>query len=712
MGLKKTKTLSPVTSRLIRVLSKPRKRALTYSQLLNSILIPGEDKLVLQKQLEQIWSKGIIADPISGRNSGYLTGTIRGNRRGFAFLKPDLSGKEDVHIKARHLKGAFHKDRVLVKLSDNSRGRREEGEVALILQRGSSRLLGTLERKGKRCYVVPDERCLTQPVEVSAKGLEKARSGEKVVVKIDHWAETGRKMQGRVVERIGPADSSQTEQRSIRYKFNLPGEFPKAIFKELEKLPGEDRIGPIAREQKRQDLRNLFTVTIDGESAKDFDDAVSLEENGSIPGRYLLGVHIADVSFYVREGGSLDKEAFNRGTSVYLIDETIPMLPPLLSEQLCSLQAGRERLAISVLMEVDLEGELFGYRFFPSIIEVKKRLTYRQVQTYLENSGTTGAGRGILGRLRNMDRLAAALKNRRLQRGTLDLDLPEAEIKLDSRGFPVEINRRNLGRAESLIEEFMILCNEVIAGYFNRKDLPGLYRVHAIPEEEKIKAFMETISFLGYRLPGRPDQITQLQLNRLLQSSKGKKEEKIIKYLLLRSLPQARYSADNQGHFGLASRCYTHFTAPIRRYPDLVIHRLLGEYGRGEKISAKRLTSLRSHLPMIAQHSSEQERVAMEAERASEDLAKALYMENKLGEEFTGVISGVTNFGMFVELDNTVEGMIPLSDLEDDYYVYMEKQASLVGERRRKIYRLGDEVRIKVVRTSRQEGNVTFSLVE
>lgn len=711
MGLKKIKTSPPLASRLRLVLSKPRKRALTYNQLLDSILSPGENKQALQQQLEKILSEGFMADPGSRWGSGYLTGTIQGNRRGFAFLKPDLPGKEDIYIKARHLKGAVHKDRVLVQLCKHRRGSREEGEVALILQRGSSRLVGTLERKGKRYYVVPDERRLVQPVEVPAKGLGKTRSGEKVVVKVDHWAEEGRQAQGRVVERIGPADSSQTEQRSIRYKFNLPGEFPAAVLRELEKLPGEEQIITIAQEQNRQDLRELFTVTIDGESAKDFDDAVSLEEEAS-PGRYLLGVHIADVSFYVREGGHLDKEALNRGTSVYLIDQAIPMLPPLLSEQLCSLQAGKERLAITVLMEVNLEGEMFGCRFFPSIIEVKQRLTYRQVQTYLE-CGDPGEGRDkLLERLRNMDRLAGALKKRRLQRGALDLDLPEAEIKLDSRGYPVSIERRNLGRAESLIEEFMILCNESIAGYFNRKKLPGIYRVHAVPEEEKMKAFMETISFLGYRLPGRPDQVTQLHLNQLLQSSQGKKEERLIKYLLLRSLPQARYSAANEGHFGLASRCYTHFTAPIRRYPDLIVHRLLGEYGQTGKASAKRLAGLRSRLPVIAQHSSERERVAMEAERASEDLAKALYMESKLGEEFAGIISGVTNFGMFVELDNTVEGMIPLSDLDDDYYVYMEKQASLVGERRRKVYRLGDEVRVKVVRTSRLEGNVTFNLVE
>ncbi|HHX87961.1 MAG TPA: ribonuclease R [Firmicutes bacterium] len=710
MGLKKAKTPEQLKSRLIRTLSKPRKRALNYNQLLGLVLSPGESKQALQQRLEEIFAEGYLADPGSARGIGYLTGIIQGNRRGFAFLKPDLPGKEDIYIKARHLKGAVHKDRVLVQLCKNRRGRREEGEVALILQRGNSRLVGTLERKGKRCYVVPDERRLSRPVEVSAKGLGKTHSGEKVLVKIDHWADGGRQIQGRVVERIGPADSSQTEQKSIRYKYNLPGDFPKAVSRELERLPGEDQIRGIAREQQRQDLRDLFTVTIDGESAKDFDDAISFEVLA--PQRYQLGVHIADVSFYVRENGPLDKEAFSRGTSVYLIDQTIPMLPPLLSEQLCSLQAGKERLAATVLMEVNPEGELLGYHFFPSIIKVKQRLTYRQVQSYLEGGASGGGREELLERLKGMDQLAAALKKRRLQRGALDLDLPEAEIKLDSQGYPVSIERRNLGRAESLIEEFMILCNEVIAGHFNRKKLPGLYRVHAVPEEEKMKAFMEIISFLGYRLPAKPDQVTQRHLNQLLLSSQGKKEERLIKYLLLRSLPQACYRAANEGHFGLASRCYTHFTAPIRRYPDLIVHRLLSGYGRSGKISAERLANLRTRLPVIAQRSSERERVAMEAERASEDLAKALFMENKLGEEFNGIVSGVTNFGMFVELDNTVEGMIPLSDLDDDYYVYVEKQASLVGERRRKVFRLGDQVRVKVVRTSRLDGNVTFSLVE
>ena len=361
MGLKKTKTSEQLKSRLIRTLSKPRKRALNYNQLLDLILLPGESKQDLQQRLEEIFAEGYLADPGSRRGTGYLTGTIQGNRRGFAFLKPDLPGKEDIYIKARHLNGAVHKDRVLVYLFKNSRGRREEGEVVLILQRGSSRLVGTLQRKGKRCYVVPDERRLSRPVEVPAKGLGKTRSGEKVLVKIDHWAEEGRQIQGRVVERIGPADSSQTEQRSIRYKFNLPGDFPKAVSKELERLPGEDQIRAIAREQQRQDLRDLFTVTIDGESAKDFDDAVSFEVY--LPGAIGWGSYRRCLVL-CRENGPLDKEAFNRGTSVYLIDQAIPMLPPLLSEQLCSLQAGKERLAVTVLMEVNPEGELLGYRFF------------------------------------------------------------------------------------------------------------------------------------------------------------------------------------------------------------------------------------------------------------------------------------------------------------------------------------------------------------
>ena len=695
----------------MRTLSRPRKRALTYDQLVNSIILPGEDRSALKQQLGKLLSRGFIAASGTKRGASYITGTIQGNRRGFAFLKPDLSGREDIYIKARHLRGAVHRDRVLVRLGKNSRGRREEGEVTSILKRGSNRLVGTLERKGRRCYVVPDERCLPQAVEVSARDLKGTYSGEKVAVKIDHWGEAGQKIQGRVVEKLGPADSIQAHQKSIRYKFNLPGEFPKEVIKELKSLPGEDRIGEIAREQGRRDLRDLFTVTIDGETARDFDDAISLEK-GPAPGRYQLGVHIADVSFYIREGGPLDKEAYNRGCSIYLVDRALPMLPPLLSEQLCSLQAGKERLALTVLMDINQEGKLFGYRYFPSVIKVKQRLTYRQVQSYLENSGYSRGREKIMERISNMDRLAGALRERRLQRGALDLDLPEAEIKLDRRGYPISIERRNQGRAESLIEEFMILCNEAIAAHFNQKKLPGLYRAHGVPEEEKIKAFKEAISFLGYQLPGKPGQITQHQLNQLLARSKGQKEERLLKYLLLRSLAQARYSAANEGHFGLASPCYTHFTAPIRRYPDLMVHRLLSEYGLAANISAKRRSFLQSRLPEIARHSSERERLAMEAERADEDLAKALYMENKIGEEFSGIISGITNFGMFVELENTVEGMIPLSDLDDDYYVYMEKQASLIGKRRRKIYRMGDEVRVRVERTSRRDGNITFSLVK
>lgn len=694
------------------LLRESGQRSLSIEQLVQALGLKGQESKILVRELEQMQADGLILKTARGRYGlprrlDCLTGVLQGNRRGFAFLRPD-GGGEDVYISPRNLNDAVHGDKVVIRLASGMRHRRREGEVIEILHRGHSRLVGTLERYGKRYYVIPDDQRLCREIEVSV-GKNLAKRGDKVVLELDDWSRGRKPPQGKVVERLGRAGTAQAEQLSLHRKYGLPVEFPTAVMEEAERFQ-EDTIDKGASEKERRDLRHLPMVTIDGETARDFDDAVSLEtlEDGSL----RLGVHIADVSYYVRAGKPLDREALNRATSTYLADQVIHMLPPRLSEDLCSLKAGRDRLALSVFMRLSAEGELAGYDFTPSVIRVTERLNYPQVEAILEgNKGERSLAHPYLGEmLKEMDRLAAELRRRRLDRGALDLDLPEASIILDDGGNPVDIERRLLGRAESLIEEFMILANETVAGYLFKNTIPCLYRIHTIPTAEKLAALKETLFLLGFEAGIRQKELKPADLKKLLARSSGKPAERLVRYLMLRSLPQARYSAENEGHFGLASPCYCHFTSPIRRYPDLVVHRILKESLAGNGLKEGRLARYKARLPAIAQQASERERTALEAERASEEQMKARYMEDKIGEVYPGIINGVAGFGIFVELENTVEGMIPIGELGDDYYVYQEKQAALVGERTRKTYRLGDCLTVEVVRVNVADGKITFAL--
>ncbi len=713
MKRKKNNSFPELQDKIVQVLEGHRLRSLTLRQLSAALGLREDEKALLAGQLKEMLARGLLIK--TGRDRyglprrhDCITGVLAGSRRGYAFLRPD-SGDEDIFIKPGALKSAVHGDRVMVRIiSPGGRRRKPEGEVVAILKRGCERLIGTLERRGKSYYVIPDDSRFGRAVTLT-RGLKEARRGEKVIVKIDSWQKGHRLSHGHLVERIGRPGAPGTEQLLFDRRHDLPGEFPPRILKELNGLPREEAIPQIASEEKRADLRNLFMVTIDGERARDFDDAVSLE---MLPeGGYRLGVHIADVSHYVREGKAIDREALERGTSTYLVDRAVHMLPPLLSENLCSLKAGEDRLAVSVLLDLTAAGDLGSYRFLPSIVRVARRLTYPQVEAYLageEELDGDGANPGEM--LEQMGRLAALLRQKRLRRGALDLDIPEPQFILNEDGNVTGVERHRPGRSESLIEEFMILANEVVAAHFAREQLPLIYRIHAVPEEEKLAALREILLRLGNQTAAGLREFKPHHLKLLLERSRGEAAEVLIRYLVLRSLPQARYSTVNEGHFGLASRFYCHFTAPIRRYPDLVVHRLLKESLAPGGITEKRRALLQSRLPEIAAHASEREREAMEAERASEDIKKAEFMEGKLGEVFPGIINGVTSFGLFVELENTVEGMIPLSELDDDYYVYQENAAAVVGERSRKAYRLGDPVRVRVIRVDSAAGKITFSL--
>jgi len=714
--MKKRKNVSvKLRSKIESLLKDHKQESLTLPQILDALEMQKHDKTILLDELKTMEKEGLVVKTGGGRYGlperlGYLTGVLQGNRRGFAFLRPDRQS-DDIYISSGNLKDAAHGDRVVVRLDQKRGRRRREGTVIGILKRGRRRLVGTLYRDKKKYYVTPDDQRFPGDVQVSLKGLKRVESGDKVIVEVEEWVHGKLPSRGRVVEHIGAPGSIQTERLTFKHRFELPGDHPPPVLKEVEALPAEEEISSLVEQHGRRDLRHLKMVTIDDETARDFDDAVSLEELDS--GGFRLGVHIADVSHYVREGKPIDREALKRGTSIYLVDRVIHMLPPALSENLCSLQAEKDRLAVSVLMDLDLKGELTAARFFPSLIKVSERLTYQQVEAYFsgEKNRKVFKDASIPKMLDKMDRLAGLLGQRRVDRGTLDLDLPEARIEVDEEGIPLSIEKRSMGRSESLIEEFMIYCNEAVAEYLSGKKMPCIYRVHAIPTEEKLSLLRETLTLMGIEAAKNIKVLKPKHLQGLLERTRGEKTEKLVRYLVLRSLPQAVYSAANEGHFGLASGCYCHFTSPIRRYPDLVVHRILKQQVSAGGFSGERVKRLQKRLPAIAQQSSERERAAVEAERASIEIKKAQYMEQKIGEEFDGIINGVANFGIFVELENTVEGMIPVGELGDDYFIYNEKTASMIGERTRKTYRLGDSIRIRVVRASREEGKITFAPV-
>lgn len=693
-------------------LKKNRQNALSVNQILEGLTLREQDRPILLNVIKKMQDDGALIKSEQGRfglpeKLGLLTGILRGNRKGFAFLVSEQN-TDDVYISATNLNNAAHGDRVIVRVEEQ-KGRRREGIVVDIIERGRNRHIGTLHRDRKRFFVIPDDSRFSGAVQVALADLNKAKPGEKVVVEIDKWARGNRPARGVIAERIGLPGSPRTDRLTFKYRFDLPGDFPPAVLKILEELPGEELIARAVGEEGRADLRQLPMVTIDDQSARDFDDAVSLE----LPedGIYRLGVHIADVSHYVRQGKALDREAIKRGTSTYLVERVIHMLPPLLSENLCSLQADRDRLALSVIMDIDRTGELLDAKYTASVIRVTERLTYQQVEAYFQGEGPKPAFRtgGITELLDRMKELSGILRKRRMERGALDLDLPEARIEVDDQGVPLAITKRAMGQSESLIEEFMVYCNEAVAGYLFKRKLPCIYRVHTLPTVEKLAVLRETLSMMGVGALAKQKVLKPNHLKQLLEQTRGDKAERLVRYLVLRSLPQAQYSAVNEGHFGLASACYCHFTSPIRRYPDLVVHRVLKQQLAPGGLTSGEVKRLRARLPEIALHCSERERAAVEAERASLEMKKAQYMEQKIGEVFSGIINGVTNFGLFVELENTVEGLIPISELKDDYYFYNEKAASLTGERNRKSYRLGDQIDIVVRSVDREEGKVAFT---
>lgn len=686
-------------------------RPLTEEELLDVFAIKTRGLRKFQALLREMELEGLVYVTRAARyglpeKMNLEVGRLQGNAKGFGFViaeKPDLS---DVYVSAANMNGAMHNDRVVVRLVPGRIGsaRRREGEVVKVLQRGNPTLSGTLHRTKGAGYVVLDEKRVPYDVVVNSGKLGAAKNGDKVIVEITDWPSARRGPSGNVVEVLGREGDPGVDILALCRRYGLPDEFPPKVQQEAEAVPAE--ISP-ANLDGREDLRDWTIFTIDGDDAKDLDDAVSLIRVR--PHLFRLGVHIADVSYYVREGSFLDREAAQRGTSFYLPDRVIPMLPQRLSNGICSLHPRVDRLTMSVTMDINGNGEIVDYRVFPSVIRTVERMTYTNVRRILrdEDEELIRRYKAMVPTLKDMEELALILRERRFRRGAIDFNLPEAKVILDDEGRVSEIRRVERSIAEQMIEEFMLITNETVARHFFRLEVPFLYRVHEKPDEEKLASLQALLQTMGYAIPGFP-KVRPGALQSVLAQVVGRTEERMINAVTLRSMKQARYSPDHAGHYGLAAKDYSHFTSPIRRYPDLMIHRIIREVLTTGALDPQRVQQLQAGLPETAKHSSEQERLAMEAEREAVDIKKVQFMQDKLGEEFNGFISVVTSFGIFVELENTVEGLITMTNLTDDYYEYEEKNYRLVGQRTRRIFRLGDPIRIKVARANTEDRKVEF----
>jgi ribonuclease R len=637
-----------------------------------------------------------------------VVGRLQGHERGFGFMIPDDDNLKDVFIPADSLNGAMNNDRVVIRLNKKTVGdKKPEGEVIKIINRANINVVGTFESSRSFGFVTPDNTRLAGDIFIPKDEFNDAKSGQKVVVEIVKYAEKRRNAEGRVIEIIGNKGEPGTDILSIIKSYNLSETFPDDVMQQAENTSErvtEDMI------KGRTDLRQLRMVTIDGEDAKDLDDAVSLE---ILPnGNYRLGVHIADVSHYVTEGSPLDKEALKRGTSVYLVDRVIPMLPRNLSNGICSLNPRVDRLSFTVMIEIDSHGKTVSHDIFDSVINIDERMTYKNVHKILVHKDAELMQKYdyLVDDFKKMEELALILRAKRFSRGAIDFDFDEAKIILDDQGKPIEVRRYETTIANKIIEEFMLVCNETVAEHFFWANSPFVYRVHEDPDIEKIEAFNEFVHNFGFSLKG-VNKIHPKAFQDLLEKVKGTKEERIISTVMLRSMQKARYSNINNSHFGLAAKYYSHFTSPIRRYPDLIIHRIMKEQIKG-RMSETRENYLNSKLPEITKQCSDRERGAEEAERETEDLKKVEYMKQHEGETFKAIISNVTSFGMFVELDNTIEGLIHMSNMEDDYYIFNEKQYCLIGERTRKIYRIGEDIEVKLIKADLASRKMDFTIVE
>ncbi len=700
---------------LIQWMKQPSYTPSTVHELQRALHIEGADDFKhFVKLLVEMEQKGDIVRSRANRyglpeKMNFMRGRFIGHAKGFGFVVPETEGMDDIFIPPTETNGAMNGDTVLVRVSEQSTGDRREGEITRIVERKTSTVVGTFKGMDGYSYVVPDEKKMPMDILIKKGHTLGAMEGHKVLVEITEWPTEIRSATGIVTKVLGHKNDPGVDILSIVHKHDITVDFPEEVLQQANAIPdkvlGEQLEG-------RQDYRNELTVTIDGDDAKDLDDAIAVKKTEE--GMYQLTVHISDVSYYVTEGSPMDVEAYDRGTSVYLTDRVIPMLPHKLSNGICSLNPDVDRLTMTCEMTIDATGTIVDHQIYESVIRSDERMTYKDVYHILEHEDPSLMQKyeRVVPMLFHMKELAHILRTKRQARGSIDFNFKESKIIVDDKGWPIDIEVIERTVSERLIEEFMLAANETIAEHFHWLNVPFMYRIHENPKEARLEHFFEFLTSFGLSMKGGQQSVHPRALQQLLEEIEGTPEEPIISMMLLRSMQQAKYLDANLGHFGLSTEYYTHFTAPIRRYPDLIVHRLIRNYLIEGKIGPKATKKIAAKLPEIAEHTSARERRAVDAERDTESLKKAQFMLDKVGEQFEGIVSSVTNFGIFVELDNTVEGLIHVREMKDDYYRFDERAMMMIGERTAKQYRLGDVVEVVVTNVEPEEGNIDFAFVD
>ena len=638
-----------------------------------------------------------------------IKGVFRGNEKGFGFVKID-GQDEEIYISRGNTKDAVNGDEVLIKIiNDTVEGNRKEGKIVKTINHKRNEIVGTFTKRKNFGFVVPDDREFNTDIFISKKSFNKAKNNQKVVVKITKFPQGNKSAEGEITEIIGGINEAGVDMLSLIKEYNLPYEFPDEVILEAKKV--ENKITK-KELQNRLDLRSKNIFTIDGEDAKDLDDAIYVTklENGN----YELGVSIADVSHYVAENSKLDQEAIIRGTSIYMLDRVIPMLPKELSNGICSLNANEDRLCLSVISEITPDGEIVSSDIRKAVINVKERMSYADVQKILygKNKKVLKRYEKYIEDFKLMEELAKILKQKREGAGSLDLDIPESKVILDKNGFAIDIEKYKIYFANEIIEQFMLTANEIVAEKFYWLEAPFIYRVHEEPDTEKVNALNKFLFNFGYKIKSNKEKVYPKAFAEVLEKVKGREEEMVVSNLILRTLKVARYESENKGHFGIASKYYCHFTSPIRRYPDLFIHRIISKYIDNSYIlNEKNLEKYKEQATKYSQTSSEREKIAQKVEREAIAIKKAEYMQNKIGKEYEGIVSGITAFGMFVELENTVEGLIKFEDLGNEYFIYNDENKTLIGENSKKIYKIGEKIRIKVIYANKQLRRINFKAI-
>lgn len=671
--------------------------------------VSKEDRPELKNILDELIMEGKISLSKKGRylaQGNVLTGRFQCTQRGFGFVIIE-DEENDIFISEKDANGAFNNDSVEVVITNDSKeGKRREGKIVKIIERANSNMVGTYDKSANYGFVIPDNQKFSRDIFIAGKNSLGAVSGHKVVVHVLDFGEEGRNPEGEIVKIIGHINDPGTDIMSIVEGYEIPMEFPIEVMDQIENLP--DEINQ-ADTEGRLDCRSWQTVTIDGEDAKDLDDAITLTEENGI---YKLGVHIADVSHYVTEKSPLDVEALKRGTSVYLVDRVIPMLPHKLSNGICSLNQQTDRLALSCIMDINDKGEIIDHKICETVINVDRRMSYTAVNKVItdKDEETTNEYSELVPMFFRMEKLAAILRKKRHKRGSIDFEFPESKIILNDKGVPIDIKEYDRNAATKLIEEFMLIANETVAEDYFWQEIPFLYRTHDNPDPEKIQTLGTFINNFGFAIKVTNDSIHPKELQKLLEKIEGTSQEALISRLTLRSMKRAQYTVESTGHFGLAAKYYTHFTSPIRRYPDLQIHRIIKENLHGT-LSEKKKDHFAKILPEVAKQTSQMERRADDAERDVEKLKKTEYMKQHIGEEFEGVVSGITSWGIFVELPNTIEGMVRVSDIPGDYYIYDAEHYEMVGETTHITYKLGQKLKLKCVGADTIQKNIDFKIV-